>query len=195
MSARTEIRDLAISVAVLSFAFYNASRPNLDLLSAFIIVTLAFVVHEMGHRYLARKYGCFAEFRMWPLGVLLALLSSFTGFIFAAPGAVYISPYSQDRNFAFKVAHLTRKEYGKISLFGPATNIAIGTASFVALIFLGYPLLASIASISFYLGLFNLLPIPPLDGSKVFAWDRKIWLTAFAVSIIGLALVNLLAIF
>jgi Zn-dependent protease len=186
MSSETEVRDIVISVLVLSFAFYNALK--IDFLTALIVITLGFLLHELSHRYLARKYGCFAEFKMWTWGVVLAILSSFTGFIFAAPGAVYISPYkeSKGRKFAFSVAHLTKREYGKISLAGPATNIAVACVSLAMWIFYKIELFSIVSSISFYLSFFNLLPIPPLDGSKVFAWDRRVWLAAFAVSIAGL---------
>ena len=183
MVSQREARDLLISMAVLSFAFYNAF--GIDILTAVTVTALAFILHELSHRYVARRYGCFAEFRMWTWGVVLALASSFAGFLFAAPGAVYISPYSKESSFAFRVSHLTKKEYGKISLAGTFTNIVVGSASLAVSLFSTIPLFRTLASISFFLAAFNLLPIFPLDGSKVFAWDRKIWLTAFAAAIIG----------
>jgi Zn-dependent protease len=138
----------------------------------------------------AQKYGCFAEYRIWPLGIALTLLSSFTGFIFAAPGAVYISPYTR-KKFAFSVAHLTKKEYGKISLSGPLTNIIVGTTS-LSLYFLYHLSLFSIISeISFFLAFFNLLPLFPLDGSKIIAWNMKIWLSVFLISLIGVIFLSL----
>jgi Zn-dependent protease len=30
--------------------------------------------------------------------------------------------------------------------------------------------------VNIWLGLFNLLPIPPLDGSKIFAWNFIVWI-------------------
>jgi Zn-dependent protease len=38
--------------------------------------------------------------------------------------------------------------------------------------------------INFFLAAFNLLPIPPLDGSKVMSWSVPIWLITFAVAAI-----------
>ena len=36
--------------------------------------------------------------------------------------------------------------------------------------------------INAFLGVFNMLPIPPLDGSKVLAWNVAIW----AIAIVGM---------
>jgi Zn-dependent protease len=182
MPSQKELRDLIISVLVLSLAF---SRFNLSVLPEnIVIITLVFILHEMSHRFTAKRYGCFAEYRMWTWGLILAVLSSFAGFVFAAPGAVYISPYVQNK-FAFSVAHLTKKEYGKISLAGPVTNMAVGVAALVAAFFYPIGFFSSLASISFYLAMFNLLPIFQLDGLKVLIWDRRIWVAAFAVALIG----------
>ena len=183
MVSKIELRDLSISVIALTLAF---SRFNLlEFPSFLLIIVLVFAFHELAHKYTAQRYGCFAEYRMWPLGIALALVSSFTGIIFAAPGATYISPYSR-KKFAFSVAHLTKKEYGKISLAGPLTNIAIGIASSILLFFYPIGLLSDLSQISFFLAFFNLLPLSPLDGSKIIAWNIKIWLAVLAVSLIGL---------
>ncbi|MEM5778760.1 MAG: hypothetical protein QXD43_01100 [Candidatus Aenigmatarchaeota archaeon] len=184
-----EFRDLAISAIVLALAF---SRFNLEVLPlTLVIIVFVFVFHEMAHRYLARKYGCFAEYRLWPLGLLLALLSSFTGIIFAAPGAVYILPYSR-KKFAFTVAHLTKKEYGKISLAGPLTNIIVGLAALAVSLFYPLNFFLILAEISLFLALFNLLPLFPLDGSKVLAWNKNIWITVFLIALIGVIFLNLI---
>jgi len=94
-------------------------------------------------------------------------LAAVTGFVFAAPGAVYIWK-----------EHLTRKENGIISLAGPLMNVVLAGVFFYLMPFLG-----SIASIGFYVNLFlagfNLLPISPLDGSKVYAYNPVVWGASF----------------
>lgn len=190
MTSKTEIRDLFISVIALSLAF---SQFNLNALpTTIIIIVLVFAFHELAHKFVAQKYGCFAEFRMWPLGIVLALVSSFTGIIFAAPGATYISPYSRKSKFAFSVVHLTKKDYGKISIAGPLTNITVGAVALIILLVYPLDFFSTLSSISFFLAFFNLLPIHPLDGSKILAWNKIILLVTIAVSLLGLIFLSLI---
>ncbi len=187
-----ELRDLAISVLALGFAFNMALNPgNLAMFpQTLFIIVIAFAAHEIiGHKLIAQHFGYFAEYRMWTYGLVLALVSSFFGFIFAAPGAVYISPVR--RKFAFHVARITERENGIISLGGPAVNIALGFALIVSAF--AFPALAGLfftaARISFWLAIFNLIPFPPLDGSKIFAWSKAVWILAAAAALIGFLLV------
>jgi len=186
MFSKKEIRDLLISVFVLALVF---SSFRLELIPTTIfLVIIVFISHEMSHKFLAQHYGCSAEYRMWTFGIILGLISALLpgGLIFAAPGAVYIYPYK--KKFAFRVARLTKKQYGLISLVGPLINIIIGII--LALISFYFPLELFVltARISFFLALFNLIPFPPLDGSKVLNWNTKVWVLAIALSLIGLFL-------
>ncbi len=182
--SRQEIHDLAIAVGGLTLAFaivysgimYNQSIPRFlySLLVSFLAVFSGFVFHEMGHKFVAQKYGCWAEFRAFPRGILMALLFSFLGFVFAAPGAVMIS------------GRINREQNAKISIAGPAVNLAIGFLLIPVLLFVTYPLITiaafSVASINFLLAGFNLLPIPPLDGSKIWRWNLPVYIALLATA-------------
>ena len=91
------------------------------------------------------------------------------GFVFAAPGAVYI--YGR---------HLTREQNGKIAIAGPLANYALAIAFFLLL--QGSPsaqgFLAYGAQVNLFLAFFNLLPFGPLDGAKVYHWNRAAWAAA-----------------
>ncbi len=190
--SKTEVRDIIIATLVLAFAFsrtielFPFSFNPSGFLPSLLIVGLGFILHELAHKFVAQKYGFFAEFRMWTMGLLLAVAGSFIGFIFAAPGAVYIAPTLKGK-FAFTVHRITSRENGLISVAGALVNIAIA-GGFFALSFL-YPGLKDFAlqgtSINFFLAAFNLLPIPPLDGSKVFGWNKLVWLGAIGIAAAG----------
>ncbi len=177
--------DLLVSWGTITLAFSLVLSENfLNLYSFFEALPIAalgvgsgFILHELAHKYVAIRYGAHAEFRMWSTGLILAIiLPIVTGligrpFLFAAPGAVYIFD------------HVSRKQNGLISLAGPATNVVLGVLFiFLGLLFDGAffsRLFLSAASINFFLGFFNMIPIFPLDGSKVLAWNGLVWAIVF----------------
>ncbi len=178
-----EIKEIIISTLVLGFAFFYPglglfSSLNMETLMLYfiyvVIIAFAFIPHELAHKFVAIRYGCFSEYRMWKTGLKFALLMAFItngGFVMAAPGAVVISTTYMDL-WGLRHIKLSRKQHGYIAAAGPVANL------FIALLFILIPLggiSSDIARVSAFLAFFNLMPIPPLDGSKVFAWDRKIW--------------------
>ena len=193
--SEVEIRDILVAYLGLGVAFFIAfvgistvlslgpgnffvRIPRIELSPfevlgiSLIAVGPGFVLHELSHKFTARRYGYWAEFRMWPLGLLLALVTSMIGFIFAAPGATYISGLN-----------ITKPENGKISIAGPLTNVAVALVFSPLLVFaggfLGYLGYYGVF-INVWLALFNMLPIMPLDGAKVFSWSKSRWAALFA---------------
>ncbi|WP_298500060.1 site-2 protease family protein [uncultured Methanobrevibacter sp.] len=185
----SEIRDLIIAFIVISLCFGIANTGRdmnalLHLLPFIMVgVGLGFILHELGHKFVSMKYGYWAEFKLWPQGLLFALVTSFFGFVFAAPGAVYT--YAN---------YMTDEINGKISLAGPIVNIVLALA-FLAVATWVYPsaftsetsviifIVCSMGfSINSFLAAFNLLPVGNLDGSKVLRWNIGIWIIAIAIA-------------
>ena len=182
-----EIRDIIISMAVISFVFaYIFAGRDLNSAILFIPITLVvvglgFVLHELAHKFVAIRYGYWAEYKMWIGGLIFALVTAFAvGFVFVAPGAVYIHGN-----------YIKNSENGKISLAGPATNIIL------ALLFLSIPmffqnsLLVGIgilgATVNSFLAFFNLIPFSMLDGAKIFRWNPVIWIAIMGIAVMLLA--------
>ena len=182
-----EVQHLLRAWGAISLAFAILNSRGLHLTAAFafavaisaITVGVGFLLHELMHKYFAQKYGCRAEFRAFDFMLLVSLVMSFFGFIFAAPGGVFIS------------GHVNTARSGRISAAGPATNIVL------AALFLGVllaarslalsPLLLQVAkygaSINAWLGVFNLLPFLGLDGSKVMYWNMKVYGVMLALAL------------
>ncbi|RLG20392.1 site-2 protease family protein [Candidatus Micrarchaeota archaeon] len=182
-----EFKDIVISVLAISIAFtlalsdgiFGLRRLLLDAVAMRFIVALVtvgfgFVLHELAHRFMARKYGHYAAYQAWPMGLQLALITSLFGFVFAAPGATVIYAH-----------YLSRREHGVISVIGPLTNVALAFLFVAALpiyllllpIELATLIFAYGYQINLWLAFFNLLPFGPLDGKKVMAWNSTLWLT------------------
>ena len=120
---------------------------------------------------------------MWPLGLLIAVITSFFGFVFASPGSLYIGP-----------ENLSDEINGKISIAGPMANMVLALI-FLAIAALIYPLkihsnifhlIYLISTVGFsvncFLATFNLFPIYSLDGTKVLKWNVGIWIAAIAIA-------------
>ena len=169
----------------LSRALEQPTVLGVKLLMSFAAVMTGFLLHELAHKWMAQKYGCWAEYRGNRKGLLLALLMGAVGFLIAAPGAVMVA------------GHVTNRQHGHIAAVGPLTNIALALA---ALPF--YLLLANAAGplgwagalaqflviINLILGGFKMIPVPPLDGSKIMAWSNAAW-GAIVAGILALAMV------
>ena len=186
-----ETQQILIAWLVLSLCFSVGALISLQafierMIISLFTVGLGFILHETAHRYFARKYGCQASFKLWPTGLGLALILAFMSggrLIFAAPGAVYIIPGSRV---------ITRREYGIISISGIIMNLLLA-ATFLFISVLGV-LPWSIgnfgATINFWLAVFNLLPFGQFDGSKVIAWNWKIWILVTISAWVGLGLTS-----
>lgn len=165
----------------LAFAVLYRSLP-LSFVTILLITTftagLGVILHELAHRVVARRFGATAHFVANNPMLVLSILIAFSGFLFAAPGAVWHSGW------------LTKRQSGLIAAAGPATNIVL------ALLFLGglvvaqgitrspviiYSLFLGF-SINGVLGLFNMLPFGPIDGAKILSWSGPAFAAMIAVA-------------
>jgi Zn-dependent protease len=161
-----------------------------------LAVTLSFVLHELMHKFVAQHYGAIAGFRTSYNGLAITLVTGLFGFLLGIPGATMIYTSS-----------FTKRQNGIVSLAGPLTNFVV----FVAFVGLGlslfgitfltnpptnsyiYNAISLTLFISILLAFFNMLPIFPLDGSKVFAWNKPVYISTMAVIFILVIAFHLLS--
>jgi len=190
-TSKTEIIHILVSALILSVAMtlifrsgstknyfeYNFGDSWIAVLFGvmFVLVLLSFVGHELGHKFVAQRYGLWSEYRMYPMGLLLALMMSLVGFFIAAPGAVYI-----------RGDYMTQEQNGKVSMAGPMVNIVLAIIGMAGTLVFNHsglvvPMLL-LMTMNASLALFNLLPFPPMDGSKIIGWNTPAWIGLIAIA-------------
>ena len=179
---------LAFALALSNGLFVVMDDPSILITTlplAFAAVMTGFLLHELAHKWMAQQYGCWAEYRGNKNGLYFALAMSAFGFLLAAPGAVMVS------------GRITDRQNGIIAAVGPLTNIAIAIVAlqiYILTVGLNWPisLLGELARfiiiINLILGGFNMIPVQPLDGSKVIMWSKTAYLGIIA-AIFALAMV------
>ena len=149
----------------------------MDLLTAIIalvIVIFSAILHEIAHGYIAEHFGdptarLMGRLTLAPrrhidplmsIALPLLLLISGSPIIIGGAKPVPVDPFNLRDG---------RKDLALVSLAGPLTNIVI--AVIFSLIFRIFPsgIIALVVQLNLLLAIFNLIPIPPLDGSKIFS--------------------------
>lgn len=158
-------------------------------LISFILLIYSIILHEIAHGFVAERLGDptarisnrltlnpipHIDPLMSILFPLILMLSS-SPVVFGAAKPVPIDPF----NF-----REPRKDMGLVGLAGPATNFLLGAIAAIVLKLLYssivlppftlegqvlYLIIRNFVYYNFLLTAFNLLPIPPLDGSRILA--------------------------
>ncbi len=147
-----------------------------NLLIAIVFVGITVFVHHAGQRMMALLLGFRAEQRLWwhglIIGLILVMLTNGKIKFLAATGMlVYLLPAHRIGAFRYG-PNLTT--VAKIALGGPVLNILFSALvkSFEWAGILSPEIGTKLFVLNISFAAWNLLPIPPLDGSKVFFYSR-----------------------
>jgi Zn-dependent protease len=151
-----------------------------------VTVGVAFILHEMAHKFTAIKFGFWAEFRKDNnMLLIMGALAALVGMIFAAPGATVI--------YDTTGRGISREQNGKISIAGPLINLLL-CIPFVIIFLIGGGFSAAVSGnlfaklglagiqINAIIAAFNMLPVSILDGRKVWAWNKVVFVVTVIVA-------------
>lgn len=155
------------------------SLGNIDTVKFFmsmVAVLICLTIHEFAHAYSAYRAGDETPKlhnrlslnplnHLDPLGAIMIVVSSLAGFGIGWGKPVLVNPY----NF-----RSPRWDNLKVAIWGPLSNILTALVAGLVLRFVPmsglsfeFMFLSIIVRISIVLAIFNMIPISPLDGSKV----------------------------
>ena len=106
--------------------FGISSTFPLYCLFALVSLAPAFLLHEFAHKFVARYYGCWAEFRADPGGLRFGIiLAAIVGIVFMALRAVVVA------------GNASRSQFGKIAVAGPVSNMVLWAIGYFFWLILG----------------------------------------------------------
>jgi len=139
MGIPIELHITFILLLVVVFYFWG-----LEGLILYMFLFTSVVLHELGHSYVAKKYGVKIErILLLPIG-----------------GMAMMSEISKEGEF-------------KIAIAGPLVSLVLGSvllgiSTVTDYTLAEYPLFQTVGGLNILLGIFNLLPAFPMDGGRVF---------------------------
>jgi Zn-dependent protease len=148
LKALPAAKFLLTSLSMLSMVWFEAQRTGVWFAVGFVLMIL---VHELGHGYAMKRRGVEAG---WPVFI------PFVGAMISMKNA------PRDRDTEAEIAYGGPFAGTMVALFAAGLGLALGSRPFIALAYTG-----------FFLNLFNLTPISPLDGGRVAqAFSRRAWI-------------------
>ena len=194
-----EIRGLIIAILAVAFIIsfdkwggekFDFAVGFFNLITALLIVGLSMLVHDAGQRIWGLAIGYKIEFKMWSFGLILGLIVAFlnNGRIpylwIILPGTFMLHHLAGHRLGFFR--------YG-INIIGQAMTALAGPLFTLMLIillkilnsFFPSALITEAIRFNIIYNITNMLPIPVLDGGKIFFGSRMIYAFVMPAMIIA----------
>lgn len=195
-----EIRSLAATVLIVAFIISFAdwgkgATPDLteglfNFLIAVIITAVTFFVRESVRRIAALSVGYRAEYKVWWWGLLLGLVIVFIsrGYVWILlPGGILLHHLAGHRLGHFRYG-LNFFGLGMVSMTAPIANVVMAVIIKSVNLYLNSGVLTKAVYLNLLLAIFSVLPIPPMDGSKMFFGSRMVYSFMFIAIILASAL-------
>ncbi len=191
-----ELRGLVIAILVVAFiiSFKEWGSTSFDLraglfnlFNSVLIVALSILIHDAGQRIWGLSIGYRIEFKMWSFGLIFALVIAFI-----SNGSLWLIVPS-----GFMLHHLAGHRLGwfryginyfgqaMVALAGPLFTLMLIIFFKILYVFFPNPLIQKAIVFNVVYGVTSMLPIPPLDGSKVFFGSRMLYAFALPAMIVA----------
>ncbi len=191
-----ELRGLIISILVIAFIIsfkewgittfdYKAGLYNF--FNAVLIVALSILVHDTGQRLWSLAIGYRLEFKMWTFGLIIALIIAFlsNGNLWLIVPAGFMLHHLAGPRLGWFRYGINYLGQAMVALAGPLSTLMLIILLKVLGAFSTNPLIQKAIIFNVVYAITSLLPIPPLDGSKIYFGSRMLY--AFVLPAIAIA--------
>ena len=193
----SEVRGLVVTILIcafiISFRQWGLGK-NLDiayglknLLIGIIIVTISILIKLSIQRIAALSVGYRSEYKVWMFGLLLGLVLAFVSngnIWFFVPGGIVLHHLAGHRIGFFRYG-LDYFGHGLITVWGNAGILIFGIILKVINQSLNNPVIQKAILFNLLLAIYSMLPIPPLDGSRMFFGSRLVYAFSFCAIVSG----------
>lgn len=195
----SELRGLLITTLVLAFVIsfrewggveFNLAVGFSNFLIAVLIVGVSLLIHTSGQRVWSLAAGYRLEYQMWGLGLFLAVIFAFITngrFWFLVAGGFMVHHLAGHRLgwFRYDIGYWG---IAAVALAGNLITVLFIIVLKVSNTFLFAPILQKLIIFNIVYTVYNMIPIPPLDGAKIFYGSRM----AYAFYLPGIIAIILL---
>ena len=155
--------------------FANSTELGYWLVVNTLICLVAGTLHEIVHRIFAHIFKIKIEYRFWPEGSILTLVSSYLGNAFSVQ-AFLLEEIPEN---------VEKWKVGLMKLAGPVVSAVIMVVFAVMNHFTPSPIYQIIYSTSALWAMAEMLPFSGLDGKDIREWSNLVWTIFFVI--IGIA--------
>ncbi|MBI4918717.1 hypothetical protein HY837_02215 [archaeon] len=206
--SRQEKNALIITILVLAFIFsFNQWGPgeeaNLGIgvknfFVSVIIVGISVFFHHAGQKITAHINGFKAEHKIWwtglSIGLLMAMVTNGALLVLTASGTFV---EKTKKRLGYKRPTIDLYDYGRVAMWGPMSNIFLGATTLTTSWIFNIPeaWVGKMFTFNVLYAFYNLLPFPPLDGSKMFFASRLNYVFMMSAYSVYIAMIFLLKIY
>lgn len=198
-----ELRGLLIAIIAIAFVIsfdewgtesFNFGVGLYNFSNAILIVALSILVHDAGQRLWALAIGYRLEFKMWSFGLIISLIIAFLNngrvkyLWIIVPSGFMLHHLAGHRLGWFRYG-INYFGQAMVALAGPLFTFMLIILLRVLSVFSQNPLLDKAIIFNVIYTIINLLPVPPLDGSKIYFGSRMLYAFAVPAMIVAIILV------
>ncbi|MAG91526.1 hypothetical protein CMO83_02520 [Candidatus Woesearchaeota archaeon] len=178
-----EVRGFVIAILIIAFiisfrewggASFDLSTGLFNLFNAVLIVALSILIHDAGQRIWGLAIGFRIEYKMWTFGLIGALILAFLSngrLWLIVPGGFLLHHMAGHRLGYFRYG-LNIMGQAMVALAGPLFTFMLIILLKVLNEFTPSLLLEKAILFNVIYLITSMLPIPPLDGSKIYYGSR-----------------------